>query len=586
MMTIKSTLPMDVKVKLREEVLTEEHPLGPSFFEFSYGSQDNELYQYLFDGHSRYLYESSGERPSIIVGRKGAGKSTYLNNLSNKKDVIAIVINSWDVLDEVQSIVRRLCENGHDVRAEKCSYIWNAFFLTLVALETYDELAGDSTVKSFLAKLPWKQFGKLGLSAVSDYVSGKIDSILSGASAGRNIQFSNMSWIVSDITGTQDSMKELMSDTLKSMGKTAIILFDNEEDVFSHKRNVLGESHQTYKKIAVSGLLNLCGRFNLGASNVQLRYNIPAEQYYSFYGESVAPGKDFRKTHLLHWTSAELLSITAHRYLLFLDVWKDEVDLDEGKYEDLLSIDIYTRDGALHFFRMILPETIDNDRGLKEDSVAYILRHFQLLPRQIIDIFNKIILASLNGDRKVIEISQGNVKYAVNSQEEFIASEIIKAYENKFPEADEMWGKLLPNMPVIISYRSLMELYDSKELNNNGKAVLSKYRKNGVEVSPDRFYRCLVETGMVGRVVKGPGHHVGYVNAEFEYTLPGTLNYSEDALFAIHPVFSGQHLMQAKHKLSKNVLGVYPSGADPVKDFYEDREKIARRYKGEVKVRN
>lgn len=69
---------------LRNEVLTINNPIGPPFLEL-HENQDKNLFQYLFDGHSQYLYEQKYERPSIIVGRKGAGKTTYLNNLSFKK---------------------------------------------------------------------------------------------------------------------------------------------------------------------------------------------------------------------------------------------------------------------------------------------------------------------------------------------------------------------------------------------------------------------------------------------------------------------------------------------------------------------
>ena len=97
----EQTIDSAVREQLREEVLTKSHPLGPSSLEFAIVNQDGQLYQHLFDDHSKYLYEEHTDRPSIIIGRKGAGKSSYLNNLSQKSNVVPIKIISWNILTEV-----------------------------------------------------------------------------------------------------------------------------------------------------------------------------------------------------------------------------------------------------------------------------------------------------------------------------------------------------------------------------------------------------------------------------------------------------------------------------------------------------
>jgi hypothetical protein len=64
----------------------------------------------------------------------------------------------------------------------------------------------------------------------------------------------------------------------------------------------------------------------------------------------------------------------------------------------------------------------------------------------------------------------------------------------------------------------------------------------------------------------------GYINAEFEYSMPGTLDLCEEDELVIHPIFSGQRKSTAWDKIGSNIIGVYPHDADP--DEMSDRELI------------
>jgi hypothetical protein len=130
---------------------------------------------------------------------------------------------------------------------------------------------------------------------------------------------------------------------------------------------------------------------NEGAKNVQLRYCIPAEQFFAFKELAKNPIKDFGSLRLLHWTVGELLSIVAHRFLLHLLIWKEE----KPEYQRLVQYPIYTRKGALDFFDEILPNKITNGRGIAEKTRTYFLRHFQILPRQIITLLNEVLSLSI-----------------------------------------------------------------------------------------------------------------------------------------------------------------------------------------------
>lgn len=548
------------RAALKSQVLTKKNPIGASFLEL-YGTQDNNLYQYLFDGHSQYLYEQKDERPSIIVGRKGAGKTTYINNLSFKKNIIPISITPWKIMDEVQQIICTLIDNGFEIRAERASYIWQWLFLTAVALKSFNKIKRNKPLKEFAEFFPIKEFGEIGLSAITSFVKNKMSSYFDKNLTGEQADLASVAWIIEDKTSAIDSLEISISNELEKCNKTAIILFDNEEDVLQESITVTKTNLQEAKEIAISGLLNLCGRFNEGAVNVQVRYCIPAEQFFAFKNLSKTTGKDFSNLHLLHWSVGELLSMVAHRYLLFLYIWREEHPELKPLYRELVEIKIYTREGALKFFNRLLPEFISNGRNINEKTLTYILRHFQILPRQIVTLFNSILSLTIKENGDIGKISELTVLKSVHLQEAGMADEIIKAYDSMYPEARKIRKKVLPNIPLIFHYKDLRGFYDGKEFINKGKSVLHSM-KGRVEVSPDRMERCLIETGIIGRVLSKPLHS-GYINAEFEYSMPGSLDLCEDDELVIHPIFSGQRIKTADVQFGKYIYGVYPHDADP-----------------------
>lgn len=556
---------------LKNEVLTKKNPIGASFLEL-YGEQDKNLYQYLFDGHSQYLYEQKDERPSIIVGRKGAGKTTYLNNLSFKPNIIAISITQWKIMDEVQQIICTLIDNGFEIRAERASYIWQWLFLTAVALTSYNKIKRNKSLKEFAEFFPIKEFGEIGLSAITSFVKNKMSSFFENNSTGDQADLASVVWIIEDKTAAIDALEKSLSNELEKYNKVAIVLLDNEEDVLQQSKTVVKTNLQEAKEIAISGLLNLCGRFNEGAVNVQVRYCIPAEQFFSFKDLSKTTGKDFSNLHLLHWSVGELLSMVAHRYLLFLYIWKDDHPELKPLYKELVTIKIYSRAGAIQFFNRLLPEYISNGRDIPEKTLTYLLRHFQILPRQIVTLFNSILSLTLKESGDIGNIKESTVLKAVHLQEAGMADEIIKAYDSMYPEAAKIRKKVLPNIPLIFKYEDLRSFYDGKNFINKGKNVLNSM-KDRVEVSPDRMERCLIETGMIGRILSVPSHNsLGYINAEFEYSMPGSLDLCEDDELVIHPIFSGQRKKTADLQFGKKIYGVYPHDADPYES--PDRDLI------------
>ena len=104
----------------------------------------------------------------------------------------------------------------------------------------------------------------------------------------------------------------------------------------------------------LSGLLMSVGSFNITRGAYEVRFCLPGELYFEFTKLSSNMTKDFSQMVVLHWSSGELLSLSAMRYLLYLELYSDEGD--KKLIRKLRALNLHVRDDAISFFEMIFPE--------------------------------------------------------------------------------------------------------------------------------------------------------------------------------------------------------------------------------------
>lgn len=546
--------------RLRQEILIDKEYLGSSFYEYVFGQTSNELYHLLFDGHSKKLYEQEKQRPSIILGRRGAGKSTYLNHLSSKENVIPIALRTWDLIDIVEGQVSSVLENQDGIDVEKTADIWHFLFLTFTCIEVSKIFPKDEVVSDFLNQLPLKNLATDSFKQVASALIKKLKKTYLETNARFDLELVLQAMAVS--LKTLDSLEKSISNTLlNKQCKIAILMLDNPERFARGvNKNVSLRSKDDSREATISGLLNLVGRFNKGHHGVQVRLCVPAEQIFYLKDVSESKRKDFGSTQLLHWNSGELLSMSAHRYLIFLTVYPEY--RDRTSYLQLLDIPIYTRKGAIKFWRYVLEDETENSRNLCEDTLTFLLRHTQLLPRQLLDYLNFAVDASIkDGSCDLTVISSKTIRSAVENIEQSNAYEVIDSYTYSYPEANDMFKEVIPRLPMITSVKEVLDdLYKS----SGAKGVLNQHKKHPlVTVNKRRFLRLLLETGVYGKVIRKPSEHAtGYIVAEYEYTLPDTMQVSDNDMLARHPLFSGQISPPLYSMVRNDVLGIYPIGTD------------------------
>lgn len=520
-------------------------PLGAIRFENKNFNYDSWVQQELFDGHSKHLYNNESFKPSIIVGRRGAGKSTYINNLANSPAILEIIAQGDTLIKSVAIEIQLLATQLGSNQVEPISRMWDFVFWTLITAKINSEytIPPDSPIKSLLNKLGvGKKFPTFAI--ILHKATGIIKDYISEKTGGNDFDLIYY-WLTNGEYELTD-MKNYICDLLTNNDKQAIILFDSLEEI-DLKNDYIGD--------AIKGLMYLLGQFNDGSGVVQVRFCIPAERYFEFKKLSVAEKKDFGREHTLQWTSGELLSLVAHRYKIFLSIYPEYCGIN---YKDLKNINIYTRDGALLFFREIFPDSLINNlgKGSKEDPVAYILRHTQLLPRQILDYFNQIVATAILRSGIATEITDKDIIDSISEKEQSVAEEVIASYRFRYPSAPDIFEDVVPDLPLMLTWKELKNIFINSARSSIGKG------EGGTKPDDKYFKRLLIETGIVGKVLDDQDTNSDsnrYIKAAFEYTLPQKLVISSSQEMAVHPLFSGS-LNGANEHLSQK-KAVYPYGA-------------------------
>jgi hypothetical protein len=201
-----------------------------------------------------------------------------------------------------------------------------------------------------------------------------------------------------------------------------------------------------------------------------------------------------------------------------------------------------------------MQDEITNSLGLKETSLAYLIRHTQLLPREFIIIFNKAIKNSLLYTRSTSFIIDRAVVSAVEESEEILVANILAPYRTIYPKLIEACDSILPNMSPICS-------------NSDLDKVASQF-KGRVEDDVSDPWRTLYEIGILGEAQRENGKCVEterYIYAHFKFNSVQQINFSNTGTYCFHPLFSKKWGMM--HNRRNGMKLVYPAA---VGESWED----------------
>lgn len=514
--------------------ITKDEPFGP-IDSTDIDLRDVNALEKLFEQHNR-IYNHLHHRPSIIMGRKGSGKTSYLRTVFfDKKYDYFTEIRTAHVLAHISKVIQGMTREA--VFPETLAELWEMilWICVLSEIRKYPLLSQDklSLVNVYLEKV-----GVRDTTNVDDVLwklAGIFDQIVQEhPSEGITELLRRFDRV------TFDSTTLAVVDGLKAANKSFVILMDSLDDFQLDIESVSN---------SLKGLLKFVGSMNKPRDVVDIRFCLPTELYRRIIKISSNPNKDFRRSLKLQWTATELILIGAQRLKIYLELYYPE------HLKRLLPLDPTGRADAIKLFNAVLPKTITNHAGFQEETISYILRHTQLLPRHFLMLLNSIFRSS-GGTQGLnpFPVNESRILNGIRQVEERIVTEIFVAFKLIHPTAEEVCKRCIPELGHKFSMGDLHRVYTRR-----GKAVFGG--ENLFE-----FQRMLMEIGAVGRVKPGKATDV-YIQGNFEYTVDHEIAVSHDDDLCIHPLFSGIFGNDQHDR------PVYPYGSDlDDEDYREDFE--------------
>ncbi len=499
--------------KILEDHIDRERPFSP----LNAGIVSNvSAKQELFDSDLN-LVSSYYENRNVVIGRRGSGKTAFLQSsyFTNPKDLI-VEIDKSKCLGEIVLAVHGIPIGGR--YPEAVSELWESVISTIVfgeAVKKYPEL---KLTKDFL--------GKIGASPESnaDHLSWLLLDTLRETQKGKTVgtiaEFIRRLHSVS----YHDAKSELISHLKKNKIK-AIVLMDSLES-----EGYILEDPDTAS--ALKGLLKWVGNISEEASPIQVRFSVPGEYYFQFVELSSNPIKDFAKATNLRWKARELISLSAKRYLSYLYTY------DSKKYSEWNEIDLGEPSNALDLLAEFLPTELELPNGERENCFIFMLRHTQLIPRQLFLILNKVFYEY----SATSKLNVSTIHSAVIEAGHVIIQEIFGSYNHRHPKASEACSRAIPHLPEIFKYGAL-----HRQFNQSGKAL-------GFE-DFFSYIKMLVDIGAVGKVIDKQGK---YSTGQFQYNYDSHLSVSELDMLCIHPIFR----VMFPHGSQEIMSSIYPVGLD------------------------
>jgi len=518
----------DEERELLSHHISLEEPFGPIN---AAQVQDPKTYELLFDTHNK-LYKGLNQRPSIVVGRKGAGKTSYLNSVyfDNRYDYVVKLDTAEQLITVMEAVQTASTPASFP---EAIASIWERILQIAVFSAVRHELPSKlrlrSLINDYLAKNGIDQDESV------DGILWHIANTLAEKSKG---PVGIVAEILRRVSSAEYSeLVRGLNEYLKDSDERAVIVMDSLDDFQLENFEV---------QRALQGLLKCIGRSNRPRARLDIRFCLPAELFHKFRRISSNPNKDFQRELTLHWIAPELRILVAHRILLYYQLFEPE------QYEALGDVDATRRSGARTIWSTVFPPVVRGKNCDRDESaLSYIFRHTQLLPRHVLILLNSIAQASRRRDGNgSLHFDAESVVQGVRNVEHNVVAEIFTAYRAVHPNAEAVCRRCIPELNHVFSVGDFERVF----------------RRHGVKVLGsdefEDFRRTLVEIGAIGKLMDETD---SYYQGQFEYTVPSELVFSTDDLYCVHPLFS--HIFSVKKRENKPV---YPYGTNADDPDYRD----------------
>ncbi len=458
----------------------------------------------------------------LIVGRRGTGKSSLIEYFAfedlHGKAYRSIDINEPELYQVVLEKVARLLQDSELHTTHKTKLIWKYVVWSLIFREYADkddairvgelmDYADDHKptpsriILSIIQGLINKFTGIGGIEAVFDGIESRLSS-----TAFRRAQ--------------EAVLKHCKNDE-------AIIAIDSIEDYPVSNSAMMA---------AISALIEFAAEFStdFAPKGLHLKVFISSEVFPHLLASVIPnPLKVVRDPLVMQWRPKELLRFVCwrwHLHLIETGRWDKNVKVDFDKPNDVLK----------KLWEPYFGHDLLNAAGHHEKSFAFILRHTQLRPRQLVIICNKFFsFIEETGYRS--DNPSRDAARAIESVQSLLATEVINSYKKIHHHADRILNALT-GLPMV---------FKGKELDRVARITSSQWESE--EYSPYNFRTLCAELGIIGRV-RTMDERSGIIAADFEYFIEDNLIITDRDDCVFHPLFFNRYNV---HRNIDNAI-VYP----------------------------
>lgn len=461
------------------------------------------------DDYEKYFFDQAPFNKEIldpvsylIVGRRGSGKTSltqYLNFQDTILDSLHIDVDEPSAYEDVLTQVADSGAQDFEVALKRVVKIWELLIWSLI----FDRLGIEPSHASLI--LSEKEV------FVEKTAAKKIKIILERLNRMSPERYESLPF---DVT------EQMESEEFKIMRARALSVSEDTPLLISidslERYSVRNEGMMR----ATAALIEAACNFNTKFSSVGIHVKIfISDEIYPFLSETAISNtlKYIKDPVFLRWRPKDVIRLIAFRYYLFLSKRDFQVPpMSDGDWQDFKVI----RDKIWYPF---FGRRIINRKGIEENSFAYVLRHTQMRPRQMIEICNSMARISI-GRREFPQFHPETLRSAIEQREKHLASEVVnsytKVYENVGSIVDALHG-----LPIMLL---------GKALDKVAQRTASQWPSG--EYSPYKFRQLVAELGIVGSVRKH-NEETGIVEADFEYNEDDRLPLQTDQLCVFHPMF-------------------------------------------------
>lgn len=508
-----------------DDLFTTQKPLGPIAIS---DRESTSVLKALYDTRVEMHLQSENNPPTFIVGRRGSGKTALLLSREFNPENLVVRLSAQGVFSRMQSATK-LVDKHTVLTVEGVAQLWQlllwAPIVTRLALaerrpdvdpERALQILWEETaaIRRDIRKSPTPDDSALDSITVRliQHVE-RHPAIVSMENLRQGFRLAQRPWHV-----VIDAAKEV----LDARGTPVFVLVDSLENIGEHIQEI---------KFPLQGLFHLVGQFGLrnGDHHFHLQCCFPSELWPMLDQISSNPMKDFGGRMILRWHWKDLLRAVGTRLRMFL----------AHRYPDYLrGIPPEDYEGLLY---RVIPTSLKSPNGPPEHTVAYVLRHTQLLPRQVLYIFNEALHRAI-ADNGRPTVQESHIIDTVREAEAILCPEVFSAHSFRHDKAQKVARRLVPYLPFRFNDGYLHQMC-------NRAAIKADFGLDYREVR-----EMFTDVGILGRYL---GETDRYLKAEFAYSMEGQMILSPDEEYCLHPLFVREFNSRDARKAVKPV---YPSG--------------------------